>query len=86
MTERNWTPGEWRVDGGQITSDELHEMDCIVSHVCGGKANAHLISAAPDMYEALTELILKVKLIDHECEFDLCLDAEQALAKAKGEI
>src|SRR5690554_6202744 len=47
-------------------------------------ANAHLISAAPDMYRALREIVSNSSIqanFPHECEV-----AEAALAKADGEM
>lgn len=45
-------------------------------------ANAHLISAAPDLYEALAELVSAVDGNYRELVTELCLPA---LAKARGE-
>ncbi len=88
----NFTKGEWKVTNkneggfdGVFVSDNTGNILATISGTpfCTKeyKANAHLIAAAPDMYQAL-KLCLDVLL-----QFNIpeVLDpVEQALAKAKG--
>jgi len=51
------------------------------------EANAHLISAAPDMYEALKDLMFQFAVAveqPHSVDTRIYNQAEQALAKAEG--
>ena len=45
------------------------------------KHNAHLIAAAPDMYEVLEDIVK-----NYECEFHIDKMIRKVLAKARGEI
>jgi hypothetical protein len=88
MTKTNWTAGPWiRLfndsdywDMDIMTSDE----DSLVAGVFGEgfdeiNANAHLIAAAPELYEALDELLFKM------CCPSAQEKALKVLAKARGE-
>lgn len=90
----NYTKGEWKVEDETVI---VCGMRLIASTTAGGfnysayrkenEANAHLISAAPDMYEALKALDeygnashpynLKLKKVAFEL-------LDKALAKAEG--
>jgi hypothetical protein len=103
MTDRKWTPGPWVVTGVEyddVRIETLHPMP-EASHAYGDQtiigssewtyledANAHLIAAAPDLYDALEGLWMWVKNWDVEFmddpEFDRSI-IESALAKARGE-
>ena len=67
--QTKWTPGPWVFheaswcEGhGDINSDDWASLACVVTHNEHGKlmrngegeANAHLIAAAPELYEALS--------------------------------
>ena len=94
MRDKKWTPGPWgcqRVRGTdefQIVGDGwgitnvaplLRAGGCVE-----GEANAHLISAAPDLAEALDRL--RVWALDnHSVPTDIVADVEYALTKAYGE-
>jgi len=84
MTERKWTPGPWVVSGGDLHRVDGADDEAIASfYMDTSDADAHLISAAPDLYEALE------RFWEGEC-FRGCSheDAEMinaALAKARGE-
>ena len=90
------TPGPWRVvdswndhmvegqNGEEIIwQDGPHNTPTI------NEANARLIAAAPDLLEALEDLILLAQAVMHEnggyMVDDELSDARAAIAKAKGE-
>jgi len=85
----NWTPGEWRVDGGALVEDAQGNCICMMPTLSFSGAaqvefdwrpNARLIGAAPDLYEALEALT-------ERCEYDhLRRLAYTALAKARGDV
>lgn len=91
MSEPKFTPGPWIVcpDVGlqiPVASVAKEGLKRNVSHVAGirngeGAANAHLIAAAPDLYEALDNLENDDGSIpDHAWKL-----VQAALAKARGE-
>lgn len=95
MTERKWTEGPWVALPYDDIGDEvaIHKFDgeYVASVDCDGcfdvlsgpviTANAHLIAAAPDLYEALEGIITAMEGIGHGP-----FEAERAaLAKARGE-
>lgn len=95
MTERKWTPGPWVVVADE-TAAQVTGFPCVYANgytVVGTEgmygdidtdfANAHLISAAPDLYEALDQLIA-ISEVDCPSLEDL-EGAKEALAKARGE-
>jgi hypothetical protein len=89
--EAKFMKGPWEVAGGEIWASgeriapgkgAYEERDASVN-----KANAHLMAAAPDLYEALAECELLLSVTKH-----LSWQGEQAkqnaraaLAKARGE-
>lgn len=86
MSSEKFTPGEWRVD---IESHGIH----IIPNIAwlGEKssmerkeniANAHLIAAAPEMYQVLKRLI---ELTDYTELVGILSDAKTILKKARGE-
>ena len=89
------TPGPWRVDGNLRSVDGkcfTGEYKTICSPVRGGNpeeadSNARLISAAPEMYEAL-KLVYDCTFLDSRCtehQWITASDAvEAAIAKAEG--
>lgn len=102
-----WTPGEWSVPGKGYYRDlvqiPLRGIDCErigfqIGFVSGHKeeealANARLISAAPELYEALERLLKWVDPIAGDNRNDAAAKEEMesvsvaraALAKAQGE-
>lgn len=97
------TPGPWEIDDEYVKQSGNPDVGiCRVLNMDKGgdkqwfrgpitEANAHLIAAAPDMYEALKELYAVVKgecpsLLDEDSGGDsrLALEIESALAKAEG--
>lgn len=107
MATPAFTPGEWRIDpdGGLArwnigTSDEMVAIAQELLHDKGfarRDANANLIAAAPDLYEALETAIANLRrlrdtkpdLWDQIVDPELCSawDAiKAAQAKARGEV
>ena len=82
------TPGPWEADGFEVYAFEECEYhpvaDCTPTKSCRekyiGEANARLVSAAPDMLEALILCIYG----DIEDTVDHLLKAKAAIAKATG--
>jgi len=98
LTKAGFTPGPWRIhNNGADTAGEVAVVYCTsagYANICGARdrewsesandANAHLIAAAPDLYEALENLIA---WIDPNENYDepQTNAAYAALAKARGE-
>jgi len=92
----NYTKGEWRVGEpfvkGQdypIYSEDGYELARAFIYNGEQKANAHLIAAAPDMYEALKQLMVDYRVICERKPRNTILQtrlsmAVKALAKAEG--
>ena len=97
MSERKWTPGKWSVyederetywpgiDAGRtsivVWGDQQENNGVQGDTLEEAKANAHLIAAAPDLYEALDRLVRYINAPSTEAY----LSARAALAKARGE-
>lgn len=97
------TQGPWTVNssdlerfksnGGSIDIDAPDDISdgCCVAMAYGGPANAHLISAAPDMLEALELVFLKCVDAINDLDGDFYLSNDDkamvraAIAKTKGE-
>lgn len=82
----NYTKGEWKPHSASLSSDYVVTGNRNVCRVLNTgdmemlKANAQLISASPDLYEALKDALEAVRkngVVDHR-------QIEQALAKAEG--
>ena len=61
---------------------EVYSDDC---DPCEAQANANLISAAPDLYHALDDLVAILELDTRSYVFDAVRSARSALTKARGE-
>ena len=91
MSECKWTPGPWQRSGWSVLC-QSHTVVCNIlpwdSSGCREEdsANAHLIAAAPELYDSLERVLaLWVSGADPE-ELDIVVaTAKVALAKAKGE-
>jgi hypothetical protein len=67
MSEKKFTPGPWKASGLEVFSTGSFRLSttsagspriCVADNRIGkGDADAHLIAAAPDMYDALEELL-----------------------------
>ena len=87
----DYTDGRPDCFKGVIHGGELNMAICVMVSDCleeNVKANANLISAAPDMYEALKELTKYVFFSSQpNSEGDkLVVKANQALNKAEGKV
>lgn len=97
MIKTKFTPGPWGTYLNSMEdivirkmSDDGDELQCIARHV--SYKNAHLIAAAPDLYEALADMLSGWKYI-RETHGDLYgvgwdraqQKAETAISKARGE-
>lgn len=97
MTERKWTAGPWEVrySGGetQLTMGDGKIHMCDMTYypwVPENLADWHLIAAAPDLYEALSECKSWIEKMHPEGSFAPKINAimekyDTALAKARGE-
>ena len=94
MTERKWTPGPWEADGCFIDANRCMEQVCNTLSSVNGRnfADARLIAAAPDLYEALesAEESIATFMGVHGYPMDsgagdILRQVSAALAKARGE-
>lgn len=95
MSELNVTPGEWFVIGRMVMSNvgsQIADADCeedtVKIYTNESEANAHLMAASKELYEALKRMVKVFGYCDchhadcNECEkFEF---ANAALAKARG--
>jgi hypothetical protein len=83
--ETKWTHGPWTAV--PFTSDPQHSSVMTssgegVAEVFDSPANARLIAAAPELYEAL-DTFMRLGTMDDQSAIDA---ARAALAKARGEV
>ena len=98
MTERTWTPGPWAVSNDENRTIIAPDKMPVAYYVDSG--DDALIAAAPDLYEALENLIDAINAYDKLGERSLTItgstanlkwltetldDAHTILAKARGE-
>lgn len=91
MSGIKWTPGPWALDGTGWICDANGSPVCLINAGLDDhelepqeRADAHLIAAAPDLYEAL-------KRMKTWCEDEVgaelpCDSIDASLAKARGEV
>ncbi len=98
-----YTKGEWKAEGVSVMVDIVFGgkvMPSMVARVFDpdnhqtindvGIANAHLISSAPDMYEALKEIDSQIRITDKAFGYGIFirelhwLEYKKALSKAEG--
>lgn len=80
MSDSKFTPGPWGINsGGEVVADiNNHLWVMATNRGSDDQANAQLIAAAPDLYEALADLV-------HDFEGEPGFGpARAALAKAEG--
>ena len=95
MSNRKFTPGPWKVglhyneiidvdSVGWSGMIQASENDSLFPNQ--GKANANLIAAAPELFEALQKMIER---LEDRSEYDKCVqlyyEARKAIKKALGE-
>ncbi len=88
----NYTKGEWKVSGkvGAYDYTVSSDLEYPIARIMASKEDAYLISAAPDMYEALrhTEIMLSniesAGIILNQQMNLLKIEVNKALAKAEG--
>lgn len=94
----NHTPGPWTAEQNQGNPEALYfirhtggksslaTVSCLsLKDKSSHHANAHLIGAAPDLYEALSRLTEYISRSDMESKLEeLCIAAKVALVKATG--
>lgn len=84
-----YTKGEWKAYKDDLTKNAYHIEVVHTGHeklytevaYAYSKADAHLISAAPDMYEALKAYVDNA-LIQDPCLLPLFIQMKHAIAKA----
>lgn len=87
MSEAKFTKGPWLVSGTATINQKPKGWIASVSTV-DRTANAHLIAAAPELYEALYRLVRDCEIagLQEQAGFDCWISmANAALAKARGE-
>lgn len=85
MTEPKFTPGPW--EARYIVGDDVWEIGCGAgaTTIAASHANAQLISAAPDLYTALRDVLALVGWRGPERDIPPALIAARAaLSKAEG--
>ena len=88
-----FTPGPWHYDDHMVYGGPKMEYVCEVSGAASNefhKANAALISAAPEMYEAMERIMHYAEMGAAACDVFTSeqpefVAARKALAKARGE-
>lgn len=94
MSEKKWTPGPWTLDTSEKWP-QVYANETVISSSTERIEDAHLIAAAPDLYEALEEL-LEHGIIgghsgrsddDEPCDDEDCATCkvQAVLAAARGE-
>lgn len=97
MSAPQFTPGPWEINGsdhGFVIATEGHSLAAVWPESLRGrkfdaKANAFLIAAAPELYEALKWALENIQgMIDEDDipSFVIRDQARAALAKARGEL
>ena len=85
-----FTEGEWFVNGYEIQSKTCSVELAKVTVFNEGKANAHLIAAAPDMYNMVNKVLEMQKqwygygVDTHMKLADMAKEMELLLARARG--
>ena len=81
----NYTPGPWKVEGVDIYAPAPANVRPHIARVIyGGKSDARLIAAAPDLLEALTDLVGGCGKEGDLFSGEAMAKARLAIAKAEG--
>lgn len=84
MTKEKFSKGGWVID--ERISGVIENEDGVICDVWSGTHDAHLIAAAPEMYDALQEISAFASFKPDNKELQLIkIDIEKLLAKARGE-
>lgn len=90
--EQKHTSGPWSINGNKIDGNGYHIVSVNSHRTSEGEANARLISAAPELLEALEKFIEYEKLMDDEnlanamfAYVEFADMARSSIAKATGE-
>ena len=92
--EKKWTQGPWEKESFALSEEILAPGNKLVSIVqsrhCDSpeemRANAHLIAASPELYEALFNMMeIYYGRAEQSHPGQMAKDAMKALAKARGE-
>ena len=103
MKEEKFTKGDWKADQIKVNGEPVEGAWCVtasgfsLASVRSGptfgvideiqKANAHLIAAAPEMYETLKTLADYLSCMDgKQYEIELEEKINSLLARARGEL
>jgi hypothetical protein len=91
MSETKFTPGPWRANRTSVRALKRTVADCEFADVSPLRvhpedmANARLIAAAPDLYEALVAITDQMELVgDARKDAPFIETARAAIAKAEG--
>ena len=93
MSEAKFTDGPWVVKDGVVVCTNRSDSYTRVAYAYSGHAipyteevlnNAHLIAAAPEMYEMLSKIHDYLE-VSGPTGFNLSLDINDLLKKARGE-
>ena len=83
-----WTPGPWKVEGRLVGgADRVRVADCHVAErgTYENAANSRLVAAAPEMAEALREIVTARDCEGVSIDLSLAIDkGRAALRKAGG--
>ena len=91
MTEPKFTP--WRRADSEYYFNVVIDNDCVIklekalnrNQLLKNQANAHLIASAPDLYKALSDILVSYcDGFDYDDD-EVVIQARAALAKARGE-
>ena len=91
MSAPQFTPGPWYGDGREdkalllVYTERGRDICFVPEDGAEDQANAHLIAAAPDLYEALDQILWSFGSDIRDYDADLHTLAYAALAKARGE-
>lgn len=85
-----FTKGDWIVEDGKAVLCNGHKVAYVnsgdnIPYFENIKANAHLIAAAPEMYEALEQVMKTLSSDGFGCFDNTCAEIGKLLAKARGE-
>ena len=89
MSNTKWTPGPWGVIGATLGEEGAFAVPTVLYEIAArdmvaSQANANLIAAAPDLYDALW-VLTEHNLLYYGEHHNTVIAGRAALAKARGE-